>query len=202
MVKEISCNKIKWKSLSCVPCKKSVSYAHQGLSDLTAHFSDKIHKSFEGAIKTTQNLSSLKGFETEPDANLAGQTIGAEVMHTNFMVQHNISFLTGEHLSPLYAHMFPDSKIAKNIVSVGLDNTNANIGNKNSIKSRILEKNASCFIAGCNCHLSHLAAGRGGSAYSAVSGFDCQDFKLISTISSVAARGVKVYSQNILSLLD
>ena len=89
-----------------------------------------------------------------------------------------------------------------NIVSVGLDNTNANIGNKNSIKSRIFEKNASCFIAGCNCHLSHLAAGRGGSAYSAVSGFDCQDFKLISTISSVAARGVKVYSQNILSLLD
>ena len=59
-----------------------------------------------------------------------------------------------------------------NIVSVGLDNTNANIGNKNSIKSRIFE-NASCFIAGCNCHLSHLAAGRGGSAYSAVSGFDC-----------------------------
>ena len=114
MVKEISCNKIKWKSLSCVPCKKSVSYAHQGLSDLTAHFSDKIHKSFEGAIKTTQNLSSLKGFETEPDTNLAGQTIRAEVMHTNFMVQHNISFLTGEHLSPLYAHMFPDSKIAKN----------------------------------------------------------------------------------------
>ena len=57
---------------------------------------------------------------------------------------------------------------------------------------------------GCNCHLSHLAAGRGGSAYSAVSGFDCQDHqvKSISTILSVAARGVKVYSQNVLSLLD
>ena len=65
-----------------------------------------------------------------------------------------------------------------NIVSTGLDNTNANIGNKYSIKSRILEKNASCFIAGCNCHLSHLAAGRGGSTYSAVSGFDCQDHQV------------------------
>ena len=62
-----------------------------------------------------------------------------------------------------------------NIVSVGLDNTNANIGVKNSIKSRILEKNFSSFIAGCNCYLSHLAAGRGGSAYSAASSFDCQD---------------------------
>ena len=59
-----------------------------------------------------------------------------------------------------------------NIVSVGLDNTNANIGKKNSIKSIIPEKNGSCFIV-CCCHLSHLAAGRGGSAYSAVSGFDC-----------------------------
>ena len=45
------------------------------------------------------------------------------------------------------------------IVSVGLDNTNANVGNKNSIKSRVHEKKASCFIADYNCHLSHLAAG-------------------------------------------
>ena len=82
-------------------------------------------------------------------------------------------------------------------------NANENIGNKNFIKSKILEKNASCFIAGCNCHLSHLVAGRGGSAYSALSGFDCQDHtKSISTISSAAARGVKVYSQNVLNLLD
>ena len=75
-------------------------------------------------------------------------------------------------------------------------NTNENIGNKNFIKSKIFEKNASCFIVGCNCHLLHLVAGRGGSAYSAVSGFDCQDHtKSISTISSV-------YSQNVLNLLD
>ena len=90
-----------------------VSCVHQGLSDLTAHCSGKIHKSFVRAIKTTRNMSSLKGFETEADTNLAGQTIKAEVMHTNFMVQHNISFLTAEYLSPLYAQMLPDSKIAK-----------------------------------------------------------------------------------------
>ena len=201
-------------------------------------------------------------------------------MHTNLIVQHNISFLTAEHLLPLYAPMFPDSKIAKkfkcswtktasipklsndasskvfpvghygrttllndatisntglkrmkalccqifdvdtskwvecqfynmrgtsgehcskastlfqaingwtltkdgldwdNIVSVGLGNTYANIGNKNSIKSITIEKNGSCFIAGCNCHLLHLSAGRGGSAYSAVSGSDCQDHQV------------------------
>ena len=64
------------------------------------------------------------------------------------------------------------------IVGVGLDNTNANIGKKNSIKSRIHEKKASCFIADCNCHLSHLAADRGDSAYSAVAGVDCQDHQV------------------------
>ena len=225
-------------------------------------------------------MSSLKCFETEADTNLVGQTIRAEVIHANFMVQLNISFLTAEHLFPLYAQMFPDSKIAKifkcsrnktasilnyaimpalksllldimkeqfyalvtdatsdtrlkkmnavccqifdvdtskrakfqlygmcatsgenhskgstlfeaidgtlakdrldwdNIVSVCIDNTNVNINNKNSIKSRILEKNASYIIVVCNCHILHLAAGRGGSAYSAVSGFDCQEYQV------------------------
>ena len=34
-------------------------------------------------------MSSLKGFETDADKNLAaGQTIKADVMHTNFIVQH------------------------------------------------------------------------------------------------------------------
>ena len=193
------------------------------------------------------------------------------------MVLHNLSFLTAEHLSPLYAKMFPDSKIAQNfkcsrtkttcilneammpalklslkeqpyalvndgtsdtelkkmnsvcaqifdvkniskrvefkfydmcatsgehcskastlfdaidntltkdgldwdnVVSIGLDNTNANIGNKNSIKSRIFEKNSACFIAGCNCHLVHLAAGKGGVAHSKISGFSCEDHQV------------------------
>ena len=53
-------------------------------------------------------------FNSETNTNLAQQTIRAELIHTNFMVQHNLSFLTAEHLSPLYAKMFPDSKIAQN----------------------------------------------------------------------------------------
>ena len=195
--------------------------------------------------------------------DLAEKTIYAEVLHTNFIAQHNISLLTADHLSPLYAKMFPDPKIAKsrrtksscilrdamypilktslvehmtenpfslvhdgssdsgfkkmnaacalifdvnnskyveikfydmcatsgedcckaaalfdaidvqfikdgidweNLVCIGLDNTNTNMGNKNSVKSRVLDKNSDCFIAGCNCHLSHLAACKGRGA--------------------------------------
>ena len=39
----------------------------------------------------------------------------AEVLHTNFIVQHNISFLTADHVAPLHRVMFPGSNIAKNI---------------------------------------------------------------------------------------
>ena len=66
----------------------------------------------------------------------------------------------------------------ENLDSIGLDNTNSNMGNKNSIKSRILEKNPECVIAGCNCHLSHLAACKGGTADYAESGFDCEDHQV------------------------
>ena len=73
---------------------------------------------------------------------------------------------SGEHCSKA-STLFDaiDSSLTKegldwdNVVySFGLDNTNSNIGNKNSVKSRVLEKYPQCFIAGCNCHLAHLAA--------------------------------------------
>ena len=67
-------------------CKKSVPFAHQGLSDVTEYCSGKIHKSFERSIKNTRKVSSLNGFETEADSNLAGQAIRAEVTHINVMV--------------------------------------------------------------------------------------------------------------------
>ena len=62
-----------------------------------------------------------------------------------------------------------------NVISCVLDNTNSNMGCKNSLKSRILEKNSSCFVAGCNCHLVHLSAGKGGQAYQSISSFSCED---------------------------
>ena len=45
---------------------------------------------------------------------LKEKTIQAEVLYTNFMVHHNLSFLTSEQLSLLHSKMFPDSKIARN----------------------------------------------------------------------------------------
>ena len=65
-----------------------------------------------------------------------------------------------------------------NAVSVGLDNTYANMGSINSLRTRILAENPQTFIAGCNCHLAHLAAGKGGEAYASVTKFDCEDHQV------------------------
>ena len=53
-----------------------------------------------------------------------------------------------------------------NCVAVGVDNTNANIGKKNSIKSRLAVVNNSIYIQGCPCHIIHNTAKAGCSALS------------------------------------
>jgi hypothetical protein len=60
-------------------------------------------------------------------------------------------------------------------VAIGLDNTNVNIGDHNSIKSRAKEKNEDIIIAGCLCHILHNAAGKAGTAFSEITGFDIED---------------------------
>ena len=67
-----------------------------------------------------------------------------------------------------------------NVISVGLDNTNANMRICNSVKSCIIQKsqgpapvapgrkNLDCLIAGFNCHLAYLVASRVGAAYQKV----------------------------------
>ena len=61
------------------------------------------------------------------------------------------------------------------VTALRVDNTNANIGEHNSLKSRALEKNHNIFIAGCPCHTLHNAACKFGSAFATVTGFDIED---------------------------
>ena len=252
----------------CIPCKKNISCSHQGLGDVKQHIQGKGHQKMASLIKENRKITFQPASSSISDAQ-----IRAEVLHTNFIVQHNLSFLTADHLAPLYAKMFPDSSTAKsfkcsrtkttsilneaiyptlhsnlikymaenpyamvndgssdtgllnmnpvcvyifdierskqvefkfysmcltsgedcsksqtlfdsinntmtkdnldwdNVVAIGLDNTNVNIGNKNSLKTRILEENP----AGCNCHLAHIAAGKGGEGYASQTKFDCED---------------------------
>ena len=57
-------------------------------------------------------------------------------------------------------------------MAIGLDNTNANIGEHNSIKSRTREKNDNIIIAGCSCNILNNTSSKAGDAFNKITGFD------------------------------
>ena len=54
----------------------------------------------------------------------------------------------------------------QNCVAIGVDNTNVNIGKKNSIKTRVNDVNDAVYIQGCPCHVIHNTAKAGASSMS------------------------------------
>ena len=50
--------------------------------------------------------------------------------------------------------------------------TSVNIGCRNSIKSRVQEKNEAIYIMGCPCHIVHNTAGKAGDAFYKATGFN------------------------------
>ena len=52
------------------------------------------------------------------------------------------------------------------------------MGIRNSIKSKILQKNSDMFVAGCSYHLAHLTAGAGDQAYQGETDFDMEDHQV------------------------
>ena len=60
----------------------------------------------------------------------------------------------------------------ENVSGLDIDNTHANIGNRNSLKSRVLMKNAEVVIAGSPYHILHNVSGKASEAFAAVSKFD------------------------------
>ena len=255
---------------------KTVSCEKQGRGDVVRHC-DPTKVDFNHnknvRVKTASSQIPFVADSSIQDKNV----MKAEILHTEFIVQHNISINTAELLNKLYSEMFPDSKIVKNnhcsrtkttcilnnalapelkgylcdfiknepyslvnagsndssvkkmnatcalifdvnrsktvdfrffdmctttgedcskaqtlfdaidqalkkqevtwgnCISLGVANTNTNVGEHNSIK---LKENKSIFIAGCNCHLVHLAAGQRGKAYANISGFDMEEHQV------------------------
>ena len=41
-------------------------------------------------------------------------------------------------------------------VGFGVDNTNVNLGSRNSIMTRVRQRSPSCYFMGCPCHLIHM----------------------------------------------
>ena len=72
--------------------KKRVSRSHQGLSDVSKHFKRLTNVSFAKAIKNNRSMATFLVDNDEGTNSLKEKTIRAEVLYTNFMVHHNLSF--------------------------------------------------------------------------------------------------------------
>ena len=63
----------------------------------------------------------------------------------------------------------------KNCTSLGLDKTNTNICNRNSIITKALEKNPTTNISGCPCHALHNAAIKASAVFAKITKSDIED---------------------------
>ena len=82
-----------------------------GLGDVKQHCRTPHHKTTEKSVKNTRKVDIF--FTITASDEVSDSVIRAEVTHTNFIVQHDLSFLAAHHLAPMYSKMFPDSKIAQ-----------------------------------------------------------------------------------------
>ena len=96
------------KNVYCIPCMKNIRCDHQGITDLKDHCGTESHKTREKQAKSQPSISQL--FESKGSS---ASVTRAEVVVTNFLIQHNLPLVTSDHLGPLFRSVFPDSDIAR-----------------------------------------------------------------------------------------
>ena len=70
-----------------------------GFRDVKQHFRTPHHKIMEKSVKNTRK--EVHSFFTGAASDeINDSVIRVEVMHTNFIVSNNVSFLTADHLAP------------------------------------------------------------------------------------------------------
>ena len=69
-------------------------------------------------------------------------------------------------------------KLFNNVTGLGLSNTNSDIGARNSIKQRAIEKNRNVFASGCPWHILHNTASKANSEFSKITKFDLGNYSV------------------------
>jgi hypothetical protein len=97
-------------SLSCTTCRGTFSVAHSGVYDITSHIGTKKHQNASKEMSKITPIDQFsKGVQRLPRDNVTN----AECLMVACIIEHNLPLSLADHLSPLFAKMFPDSKIAK-----------------------------------------------------------------------------------------
>lgn len=94
----------------CKYCRQDIKISHGGANDINRHLEQEKRKTNEKAEVSAMNMSQkLTSFAKRDDYS----TIKAEVLFTDYVVEHNIAINATDHAGPLFRKMFPDSNIAK-----------------------------------------------------------------------------------------
>ncbi len=89
----------------CSVCQTDFSIRHGGLYDVKKHVASKKHESLSKTLESTKKVSSF--FCPQQDQSV----IRAEVLFTEFLIEHAVPLAVSDHSGKLFRHMFPDSKV-------------------------------------------------------------------------------------------
>lgn len=91
----------------CTVCRLDFGVAHGGAYDCTKHVNGTAHKLKANVAAQSTKITSFMCESREYDV------INAEVMFTNFIIEHNLPIAASDHAGAIFKKMFPDSGIAK-----------------------------------------------------------------------------------------
>ncbi len=87
----------------CTACRLDFSVAHGGVNDCTKHMASAGHKQKAGVLSSTSKITTFMSTNSELG------TTKAEVMFTNFIVEHNLPIAVSDHAGGCYIPMQSDS---------------------------------------------------------------------------------------------
>lgn len=91
---------------TCKTCNVDINGSHGGLSDVRKHLATLKHQQLAKAAGGSEDLRYFMLQSPIEDA-----VTRSEVLFSNFIAEHNLSFSTANHFSHLTHVMFPDSSI-------------------------------------------------------------------------------------------
>lgn len=118
----------------CNVCNCDFGISHGGKDDCSKHISRKKHIALATTVKKNTNIGQF--FEAT-HAKEQNDTINAEVLFTQFIVEHNLPISSADHATKLMPKLFPDSTIATKY-SCGRSKTTALVHEMAAIKTENL----------------------------------------------------------------
>jgi hypothetical protein len=93
----------------CILCGNDFNICHGGKYDVEKHLKTKKHVELARLTDSNTKVTSYLQQNSSADMNI----INAEVLFTEFLVEHGLPLAVTDHVGPLFKRMFPDSKIAE-----------------------------------------------------------------------------------------